>query len=47
MSLFYELNPELAKVRREDVIASRFVADALSTLGVRPGPDAPDETTVC
>ena len=42
MSLFYELNPELTRVRREDVIADSFVTEALSTLGVRPGPDAPE-----
>ena len=34
--------PDVPTVHREDVIADGFVAEALSTLGVRPGLDAPD-----
>lgn len=42
MELFYQLNPELPKISREDVIAENFVAAALEIIGVQPGGDTPD-----
>ena len=36
---FAALNPQLPIVNPEDVIADRFVSDALADLGRRPGPD--------
>ena len=42
MRLFYELNPERKRIRREDVIADQFVKEALGALGVHRGYDAPD-----
>jgi ABC-type nitrate/sulfonate/bicarbonate transport system substrate-binding protein len=41
IELFYALNPELPRVTMKDVVADGFVRDALATLGVVPGPDAP------
>lgn len=41
MELFYELNPELPKISRGDVIAENFLALALEELGVQPGGDEP------
>ena len=41
MELFYELNPELPKMSRGDVIAENFLARALEELGVQPGGDEP------
>lgn len=40
MELYFELNPELARVTRASVIAPQFVAEALAALGPRPGADA-------
>ncbi len=40
MNLFYELNPALPRVMRNDVIAPQFVAAALLRLGKVPGADA-------
>ena len=37
MGLFYELNPDLPKISRNDVIAENFVADALEQLGALSG----------
>ena len=42
MELFYKLNPNLPKVKREEVIAENFVADALKAVGIVPGEDSPD-----
>ena len=42
MALFYELHPALPRLARQDLIADDFVAEALATLGIRSGPDAPD-----
>ncbi len=42
MELFYELNLELPKISRSDVIAENFVAQALKDLGVVPSGDEPD-----
>lgn len=42
MELFYELNPELSKISRDDVIAENFVEQALENLVVQPGGDEPD-----
>lgn len=42
MARFYELHPDLPRVVRKDLIADDFVAEALASLGVRSGPDAPD-----
>lgn len=42
MALFYELNPSLPRISREDVIAEAYVREALAALGVQPGPDVPD-----
>jgi len=39
MTLFYELNPDLPKITRSDVIAEQFVAEALKSLGTVDGPD--------
>ena len=39
MRLFYDLNPELTKVSRSDVISESFVEQALITLGTVEGPD--------
>ena len=41
IALFYELNPELRRVSRQEVIAEDFVAAALDTLGLIQGVDAP------
>lgn len=41
MALFYELNPDLRRVTRDEVIAADFVAAALGSLGAVDGPDAP------
>ncbi len=41
MELFYELNPDLAKITRDDVIAEIFVQQALEELGVLSGGDYP------
>lgn len=40
IALFYELNPKLRRVSREEVIAEDFVAAALDALGVIQGADA-------
>ena len=42
MALFYELNPELPRIVRADVIAEPFVAQALENLGLHDGADKPD-----
>ena len=39
MRLFYDLNPELTKINRSDVISESFVEEALTTLGAVEGPD--------
>jgi ABC-type nitrate/sulfonate/bicarbonate transport system substrate-binding protein len=39
MELFYELNPDLNRVARTDVIAEEFVSQALLSLGQVTGPD--------
>jgi len=39
MALFYELNPDLPRIERSDVIAEQFVAEALRSLGTVDGPD--------
>ena len=39
MRLFYDLNPELTKINRSDVISESFVEEALTTLGAVAGPD--------
>lgn len=40
MALFFELNPTLRRLTREEVIAEPFVREALASLGTVPGPDA-------
>lgn len=42
MALFYELNPELPRVTRADIIAEPFVARAVENLGTHDGADIPD-----
>jgi ABC-type nitrate/sulfonate/bicarbonate transport system substrate-binding protein len=37
---FYELNPDLPRVTRDDVIAGQFVTAALEDLGIRDGADS-------
>lgn len=41
MNLFYELHPHLPRVTQQEVIAGKFVTDALNELGVATGPDTP------
>ncbi|MBM3486063.1 MAG: ABC transporter substrate-binding protein [Alphaproteobacteria bacterium] len=38
MRLYFELNPELRRVTRAEVIADGFVADALARIGTHPAP---------
>ena len=40
MALFYELNPSMARVTREAVIAGAFVRQALNEFGTVAGADA-------
>ena len=42
MASFYELNPELPRITRDDVIAEPFVARALEDIGLHDGADEPD-----
>ncbi len=42
MDMYFELNPELTPVTRQEVIAPDFVAAAIKALGVYPGSDTPD-----
>ena len=42
MALFYELNPELPRIRRAEIIAENFVDRALESLGTHDGADIPD-----
>lgn len=42
MQSFYDLNPDLPRVTRADVIAEPFVARALESLGIHDGADKPD-----
>ena len=42
MASFYELNPELPRIMRADVIAEPFVARALKSLGIHESADVPD-----
>lgn len=41
IELFAGLNPQLPRLAPDAVIVDRYVREALKTLGVRPGPDAP------
>ena len=41
MESFFELNPDLPRIQREDVIAGQFTSAALKTLGLVAGPDQP------
>ena len=42
MASFADLNPDLSKITRNDVIAEQFVKAALKRLGTVAGPDTPD-----
>jgi hypothetical protein len=42
MASFYELNPDLPRITRADVMAEPFVAWALDSLGLHDGVDQPD-----
>ncbi len=42
MQSFFELNPDLPRIDRADVIAEQFVASALERLGLVAGEDQPD-----
>lgn len=42
MNSFFELNPDLPKITRADVIADQFVNAALEAIGKVPGPDHPE-----
>jgi ABC-type nitrate/sulfonate/bicarbonate transport system substrate-binding protein len=42
MASFYDLNPELPRITRADVIAEPFVPRALESLGIHDGADRPD-----
>jgi ABC-type nitrate/sulfonate/bicarbonate transport system substrate-binding protein len=42
MESFYELNPDLPRITRSDVIAEQFVPKALADLGIHEGADTPD-----
>ncbi|MGE3247048.1 MAG: ABC transporter substrate-binding protein [Beijerinckiaceae bacterium] len=42
MESFFELNPDLPRIVRDEVIAGQFVQAALARLGVADGPDRPD-----
>ena len=42
LASFFELNPNLPSITRNEVIAENFVPDALSVLGVHEGADEPD-----
>lgn len=41
MESFFELNPDLTRISRDDVIAGQFVDKALARLGLVDGPDQP------
>lgn len=41
MTSFFELNPDLPRIERADVIAEQFTASALKRLGLVPGQDQP------
>lgn len=41
MESFFALNPDLPRIRRDDVIAGQFVQSALQRLGLVAGPDQP------
>lgn len=42
MESFYQLNPDLPRITRDDVIAEQFVPKALADLGLHDGADQPD-----
>ena len=42
MESFYDLNPDMPRITRSDVIAEQFVPKALADLGVHEGADKPD-----
>ena len=41
MTSFFELNPDLPRIERADVIAEQYTASALNRLGLVPGQDQP------